>query len=87
VKKTLGLILIGLGVIALIWGGFTYTTSEKLIDIGPIHASTDERHTIPLPPIAGAILLIGGIALLATGPGNNRATGREEEEKRRLSCY
>ena len=67
VKKTMGLILIGLGVLGLVWGGFTYTTREKLIDIGPIHASHYEEHTVPLPPIAGAVILIGGIALLATG--------------------
>ena len=42
--KALGMILIALGVLGLAWGGFTYTTREKLVDIGPIHA-TRERDT------------------------------------------
>jgi hypothetical protein len=66
VNKTIGLILITLGIFGLAWGGFTYTTSEKVVDIGPIHATRDRTHTIPLPPILGALALIGGIALLVT---------------------
>ena len=63
-NKTLGLILIGLGLVGLAWGGFTYTTREKVVDIGPIHATREKTHNIPLPPIAGAVLLVGGIVLL-----------------------
>ncbi len=66
-NKILGLVLIGLGLVGLAWGGFTYTTREKVIDIGPIHATREETHNVPLPPIAGALALIGGIALLVTG--------------------
>ncbi len=66
-NKTFGIILIVLGLFGLAWGGFTYTTREKVIDIGPIHASRDETHHIPLPPIAGAVVLIGGVALLLAG--------------------
>jgi len=66
-NKTLGVILIVLGLVGLIWGGFTYTTKEKVVDIGPIHATRDEQHNIPLPPIAGAAALIGGIVLLVAG--------------------
>ena len=62
--KTLGVILIVLGLIGLVWGGITYTTREKVVDIGPIHASRDKTHNVPLPPIAGAVALIGGIVLL-----------------------
>lgn len=65
--KTIGVILIALGVFGLAWGGFTYTTREKVVDIGPIHATRDETHSVPLPPIAGAVALIGGIMLLVAG--------------------
>jgi len=65
--KTLGIILIVLGLFGLAWGGFTYTTTEKIVDIGPIHATREKEHSIPLPPIAGAVALIGGVALLVTG--------------------
>jgi hypothetical protein len=67
VNKTLGIILIALGLVGLIWGGFSYTTSKKVVDVGPIHATRDQTHNVPLPPIAGALALIGGVALLVTG--------------------
>jgi drug/metabolite transporter (DMT)-like permease len=67
VNKTLGIILIVLGLFGLAWGGFTYTTRETVVDIGPIHATRDKTHNIPLPPIAGALALIGGIVLLVAG--------------------
>jgi hypothetical protein len=61
------MILIALGLVGLVWGGITYTTREKLIDIGPIHATRDQTHNIPLPPILGAVALIGGVVLLVAG--------------------
>ncbi len=63
--KVVGLILIALGLVGVIWGGFTYTTRKTVIDLGPIQATSDQKHTVPLPPIAGAIALVGGITLLA----------------------
>jgi drug/metabolite transporter (DMT)-like permease len=66
-KRTIGVILIVLGVCGLAWGGFSYTTREKVVDIGPIHATRDETHNVLLPPLAGAAALIGGVLLLAAG--------------------
>ena len=66
-NKTLGIILIAIGLVGLAWGGFTYTTREKVVDIGPIHATREKTHNVPLPPIAGGVSLIGGIVLLAAG--------------------
>ena len=66
-NKTLGVILIVIGLIGLAWGGITYTTREKVVDVGPIHATRDKTHNVPLPPIAGAVALVGGIALLVVG--------------------
>jgi uncharacterized membrane protein len=62
--KTVGIILIVLGIVALIFQGITYTKREKVIDVGPIHATADEKKTIPLPPVLGGIALVGGIVLL-----------------------
>ena len=65
--KTFGIILIALGLIGLIWGGFSYTTRQRIADIGPLHASRDKTHTVPLPPVLGAVSLIGGVVLLVAG--------------------
>jgi hypothetical protein len=66
VNRTLGIILIAIGVLGLAWGGFAYTTREKVIDIGPIHATREKTHNVPFPPIAGALALIGGVVLLVS---------------------
>lgn len=66
-KSILGIVLVIVGVIALAYQGITYTTQKKVIDLGPIQATKEEHHTIPLPPIVGIICLVGGIAVLVTG--------------------
>jgi hypothetical protein len=66
-NKVLGVVLVALGVIGLAWGGFAYTSRERVVDIGPIHAARDKTHFVSLPPLAGAVALIGGIALLLAG--------------------
>ena len=65
--KIVGVVLIVIGVIALAYGGITYTRREKVIDIGPIEATAERRETIPLPPVLGALALVGGIALMIAG--------------------
>ncbi|MGB7433926.1 MAG: hypothetical protein WBR26_22355 [Candidatus Acidiferrum sp.] len=66
-KSMLGIALIILGVIALAYQGFSYTVPKKAVDVGPIHVTKDEKHTVPLPPILGALALIGGVAILVMG--------------------
>ncbi|MFH2002013.1 MAG: DUF3185 domain-containing protein [Planctomycetota bacterium] len=67
-KYTLtGIILIVVGIIALAYQGITYTTREKVVDIGPIQVSADKTKTLPLPPIVGGVALVGGIVLLVIG--------------------
>jgi len=63
----IGIILIVIGIIAFAYQGITYTTREKVVDIGPIQMSADKTKTIPLPPILGGIALVGGIVLLVVG--------------------
>jgi hypothetical protein len=61
------IILIVIGVIALAYGGFNFTTKDKVAEIGPLKIEKDKTHSIPLPPIVGALALIGGVALLLVG--------------------
>ena len=62
-----GLILIAIGIIALAYGGFSYTKREKIIDAGPLQVSADREKTVPFPPILGGICLVGGIVLVLAG--------------------
>jgi uncharacterized membrane protein len=65
-NKTIGIVLIIIGVAMLIWTGFTYTKKEKIVDAGPIEISADRQKTVNWPPYLGGILLIGGIVIVAT---------------------
>jgi hypothetical protein len=62
-----GIILIVLGVVALAYQGITYTTSEKVVDLGPLQVEAKRERTIPLPPLLGGLALAGGIVLLIVG--------------------
>lgn len=63
----IGIVLVVLGALVLAYQGINYTRTEKLLDLGPIHATTETQKRIPLPPILGGIALIGGVALLVAG--------------------
>jgi hypothetical protein len=65
--RLLGIALIILAVVAFAYQGITYTTQEKVLDIGPIKATVEKEKTIPLPPLVGGAALIGGIVLLLVG--------------------
>jgi len=60
----LGIALIVLGVIAFAYQGITYTTREKVVDLGPIKISADKEKTIPLSPVLGGLALAGGVVLV-----------------------
>jgi hypothetical protein len=63
----LGMALILLGLVAFAYQGITYTTREKVIDLGPLQATVDTKKTLPLPPLVGGLALAGGIVLLLIG--------------------
>ncbi len=63
----LGIVLIIVGAVALAYQGITYTTREKVLDIGPLEATKKTEKTIPLPPIIGGVALAAGIVLVVTG--------------------
>jgi drug/metabolite transporter (DMT)-like permease len=60
-----GVILIVLGAVALAYQGITYTSQEKVVDLGPLKVEAKKEKTIPLPPVLGALLLVGGVVLVA----------------------
>ena len=62
-----GLLLIGLGIAALVVGRFSYTTEKTVIDMGPITASVDEKHSVDIPDIAGIAAIVAGALLVFLG--------------------
>ena len=62
-----GIVLIVLGALALAYQGFTYTHQEKVLDVGPIHATAEKHDRVSIPPALGGLALVGGIVLLLVG--------------------
>jgi len=62
-----GVVLIILGVVALAYQGITYTTREKVVDLGPLKITKEKEKTVFLPPILGALALVGGVVLVVVG--------------------
>ena len=69
--RIVGIVLVILGVVGLAYGGVTWTTKEKVVDLGPLQVTHDKTQSLPLPPIAGGICLIAGVVLLV-------AAGRQQ---------
>jgi uncharacterized membrane protein HdeD (DUF308 family) len=65
--KILGIVLIVAGIVALVYGGFSYSTTKKDVDMGPIQVSHKQNHSVPLPPILGVVGIIAGGALVYFG--------------------
>jgi|WetSurMetagenome_2_1015567.scaffolds.fasta_scaffold1057430_1 hypothetical protein len=63
--KSLGIILVVLGIVMLIYTGFSYVTTEKVVDLGPIQINKEKNHFVQWPPVVGAVLLIGGVVVIA----------------------
>lgn len=62
------MLLIVVGLVSLLMGGFSWTREKKVIDIGPIEATTRERESLPIPPIVGGLILAAGVVLLVVKP-------------------
>jgi uncharacterized membrane protein YidH (DUF202 family) len=66
--KALGGILVVLGILALIYGGVSWTRKDTVVDAGPIQITADKKESIPISPIAGGLMLVAGIVLLLKRP-------------------
>lgn len=63
-KKTIGIVLIVLGVLMLVYTGFNYSTKEKVVDLGSIEINANKTHSIQWPPVVGIVLIVGGIVIM-----------------------
>ena len=57
-KRNLGIVLLGIGILMMLYTGFTYITKEKVVDVGPIEINKSEKHPVRWSPIVGAVLLL-----------------------------
>lgn len=62
--KAIGIVLVVLGILGLAYGGISWTRKDKVVDIGPVEITADKHESLPVPPIAGAVLLIAGLVLV-----------------------
>jgi len=65
--KTIGIVLVALGVIALVYGGINYNKDRTVLEVGSVSITATEHKSIPIPAVAGAVALIGGVTLLVFG--------------------
>ncbi len=59
--KTLGIVLIVLGILAFLYTGFSYTQKEKVLDVGPLELNKEKEKTVSWPPFVGLALIVGGV--------------------------
>jgi UDP-N-acetylmuramyl pentapeptide phosphotransferase/UDP-N-acetylglucosamine-1-phosphate transferase len=65
--KNLGIVLIVIGIVLMLFTGFTFVTKKNVADIGPIEINKEQRHSVPWSPITGGVLLIAGVVLVVSG--------------------
>lgn len=70
-NRSVGIVLIIIGAVLLIWTGFTYTKTEKIVDAGPIQISADREKSVNWPPYAGGIILLAGVVVLVAAKKNS----------------
>jgi hypothetical protein len=66
-KNLIGVLLIAVGLVGLLYGGFTYTREKKVVDIGAVQVTREEHNKLPVSPILGGLILVSGVWLLASG--------------------
>jgi len=71
-----GVLLIAIGILALAYGGITYTQREKVLDLGPLQATTETKKTIPMPPILGGLALVEGSSFSSRARGSRSIGGQ-----------
>ena len=65
-NRTVGIVLIVVGIVMLVWTGFSYTKKEKIVDAGPIQISAAKQKDVSWPPYVGGIILVAGVVVLVT---------------------
>jgi hypothetical protein len=62
--KVIGILLVVLGIVGIVYGGFTYTSHKKAVDLGPVQIDKTEHHDVPIPPLVGLLAVVAGGAMI-----------------------
>jgi uncharacterized membrane protein YidH (DUF202 family) len=62
--KIIGIVLVALGVLALVYGGFSYNRDRTVLQMGSMEMTATENQTVPVPATVGLVVLLGGVALI-----------------------
>jgi len=62
--RPIGIVLSIIGLLMIIYTGFNYVTTEKVVDLGPIKINAEKNHPVQWSPIVGIVLLVGGIVIV-----------------------
>lgn len=74
IMKTIGAVLLILGLVALVYGGISYSNDRTVLDVGSVEITASEGNDVPISAIVGGVVLIGGAALLMVGSRRSRRT-------------
>ncbi len=74
IMKTIGAVLLILGLVALVYGGISYSNDRTVLDVGSVEITASEGNDVPISAIVGGVVLIGGAALLVVGSRRSRRT-------------
>ena len=66
-RRTLGIAVIVIGILMMVYTGFNYVTTERVVNLGPVKINAEKNHLVQWSPIIGGVLLVGGIVLVFTG--------------------
>jgi hypothetical protein len=70
--KLVGIILIVAGIAGVVYGGFSYTSRKRAVDLGPVQIDKTEHHSVPIPPLLGVVAIVAGGVLVFSGANKNR---------------
>lgn len=65
--KIIGIVLVALGILALVYGGISYSKNRTVLEMGPMSVTATEQKRIPVPAVVGVAALLGGVALIVVG--------------------
>lgn len=65
--RPLGIVLVAIGIIMIVYTGFNYVTTEKVVDLGPLKINAEKNHPVQWSPIVGVVLLVGGLVIIVSG--------------------